>query len=62
MPRTPPLDHTPPRRAQAILEISASEGLLLEQFQEAELLVNITEHVLVPLHVVLSKEEKQVVR
>ena len=44
---------------QAIVEICAQEGTILEQFQEAELLVNITEHVLVPMHVVLSREEKQ---
>jgi DNA-directed RNA polymerase I, II, and III subunit RPABC1 len=33
---------------------------LLEPFSESDLLVNITHHVLVPKHVVLSKEEKRV--
>lgn len=32
---------------------------ILEQFGEAELVVNITEHVLVPQHIVLSEEEKK---
>lgn len=45
---------------QAIVEFSAQQGVVLEHFQEAELLVNITEHVLVPMHQLLTKEEKQI--
>lgn len=33
---------------------------LLEPFAESHLLVNITHHVLVPKHVLLSKDEKKV--
>ena len=32
---------------------------ILEQFMEAELMVNITEHELVPEHVVMSPEDKK---
>jgi len=35
------------------------EGLVIELFKEAELLVNITKHVLVPKHHVLSDDDKQ---
>ena len=45
---------------QALSEIQSAEGLTIEQFQESELLVNITEHVLVPQHMVLTKEEKTI--
>lgn len=31
----------------------------MEQFGESELIVNITEHKLVPVHVVLTEEEKK---
>ena len=43
---------------QAMAEIQSAEGLVMEQFQESELLVNITQHTLVPQHMVLTKEEK----
>ena len=45
---------------QALSEIQQAEGVTIEQFQESELLVNITEHVLVPQHMVLTKEEKTI--
>jgi len=32
---------------------------IIEQFAETELVVNITEHVLVPQHIVLNDEEKK---
>lgn len=32
---------------------------IIEQFAEIELIVNITEHQLVPQHIVLTKEEKE---
>ena len=45
-----------PFAKQTLQELS--DKYLLEQFQEEELLVNITEHVLVPKHIVLNSEEK----
>ena len=50
-------DKITPSAAKVISEVSHSYHL--ESFQEADLLVNITEHTLVPQHVVLSPEEKE---
>src|SRR3954469_23346837 len=36
-----------------------SQKYQLEAFQESELLVNITKHILVPKHIVLTSEEKR---
>lgn len=36
-----------------------SQSYVLEEFSEADLLVNITHHTLVPKHEVLSPEEKK---
>ena len=49
-----------PFAKQALVEICSNEGIIMEQFQESELLINITQHVLVPEHVVLTKEEKHI--
>ena len=43
---------------QAIREL-ASRGYRVEYFKDAELLVDITEHKLVPQHVVLTPQEKK---
>ena len=45
--------------AKSALQEVFAPKFLIEQFQEQELLVNITEHNLVPSHEVLSQEEKQ---
>ncbi|KAF9084581.1 DNA-directed RNA polymerases II 24 kDa polypeptide (RNA polymerase II subunit 5) [Mortierella sp. GBA35] len=50
-------DKITPMATKVISEVSHSYHL--ESFQEADLLVNITEHTLVPEHVVLSPEEKE---
>ena len=42
---------------QAVREL-ASRGYKVEYFKDAELLVDITEHKLVPEHIVLTKQEK----
>lgn len=47
---------TPPAKA-AVTEINAC--FRMEVFEEAELLVNVTEHAFVPQHKVLSSEEKK---
>ncbi|KAF9102515.1 DNA-directed RNA polymerases II 24 kDa polypeptide (RNA polymerase II subunit 5) [Mortierella sp. AM989] len=50
-------DKITPSAAKVISEVSHSYHL--ESFQEADLLVNITEHTLVPQHIVLTSEEKE---
>jgi DNA-directed RNA polymerase I, II, and III subunit RPABC1 len=50
-------DKITPSAAKVISEVSHSYHL--ESFQEADLLVNITEHILVPQHIVLTPEEKE---
>ncbi|KAG0196057.1 DNA-directed RNA polymerases II 24 kDa polypeptide (RNA polymerase II subunit 5) [Mortierella sp. GBA30] len=50
-------DKITPSAAKVISEVSHSYHL--ESFQEADLLVNITEHTLVPQHIVLTPEEKE---
>ena len=47
------------RRIQAITSVRTELGIDVEAFQEAELLVNITQHDLVPQHSVLSLQEKK---
>ena len=47
-----------PFARQSLLECQAQK-FYIEQFQETELLVNITEHVLVPEHILLTDEQKK---
>eukprot|EP00238_Polyblepharides_amylifera_P014042 CAMPEP_0196576568 /NCGR_PEP_ID=MMETSP1081-20130531/5789_1 /TAXON_ID=36882 /ORGANISM="Pyramimonas amylifera, Strain CCMP720" /LENGTH=186 /DNA_ID=CAMNT_0041895207 /DNA_START=248 /DNA_END=808 /DNA_ORIENTATION=- len=46
-----------PHARQSLVEVQSR--FLMEHFQEAELLVNITKHVLVPTHVLLTDEDKK---
>jgi len=50
--------HMTPFARQSLLETERSK-FHMEQFHEQELLVNITEHVLVPQHQLLSDDEKK---
>eukprot|EP00823_Brevimastigomonas_motovehiculus_P009377 TRINITY_DN9040_c0_g1_i1.p1 TRINITY_DN9040_c0_g1~~TRINITY_DN9040_c0_g1_i1.p1 ORF type:complete len:217 (-),score=62.24 TRINITY_DN9040_c0_g1_i1:157-807(-) len=45
-----------PFAKQALQSLSAR--VMIEQFTESELLVNITQHILVPKHILLNEEEK----
>jgi len=47
-----------PHARQSLVEVQSR--FLIEQFQEAELLVNITRHVLVPVHVLLADDDKKI--
>lgn len=46
-----------PSAKQSLLDMAPKYSL--EQFMEAELMINITEHELVPEHVVMTTEEKR---
>ena len=47
-----------PFAKQSLLEVQ-QQKFIIETFQETELLVNITDHILVPKHVLLTDEEKK---
>ena len=47
-----------PIAKQSLLEVQ-QQKFIIETFQETELLVNITDHILVPKHVLLTDEEKK---
>jgi len=51
-------DNLTPFARQAVNEMK-QQGYKIEYFKEAELLVDITEHVLVPTHIVMTEEEKK---
>lgn len=44
--------------AERFIDAAESKGLIIEKFKEGELLVNITEHALVPTHVPLTPQQK----
>ena len=46
-----------PSAKQALVDMAPK--YILEQFREAELMINITEHELVPEHVVMTPDEKK---
>ncbi|XP_003391773.3 PREDICTED: DNA-directed RNA polymerases I, II, and III subunit RPABC1-like [Amphimedon queenslandica] len=46
-----------PSAKQALVDMAPK--YILEQFMEAELMINITEHELVPEHIVMTTEEKR---
>ena len=46
-----------PSAKQALVDMAPK--YILEQFREAELMINITEHELVPEHVVMTPDEKR---
>jgi DNA-directed RNA polymerases I, II, and III subunit RPABC1 len=48
-----------PHAKQAVERLSAGQRLRMEVFFENELLVNITRHILVPMHEVMSEEDKR---